>query len=1032
MSTPVPKFPSFKRPIQTESEQHGLDTADRGARKQRRRPDDQPLQSPTLELSRQARRSEKKGPVSSERRAPSRSVCPPRRRDPNDIGDVVKDSGQHWKVDTSGDSGIIQFGVSDHSKVPKYRLYTRRCLGLPARETHQEIPNKMPGLSQYDAGKLNKDTQFLTESDLKMSAADVVGSDFVSLSVLGKRKRKAPSRSQSPLSSGSVITPLPDNCSSDSDVSDNGMGTTTPDHSLFLRQKLHTLQGRTQLSPREPFPWVDLARFQDEWVSNGLHAADGNEHGMSSRVSGTVCRLKIAILEEGLKQVARYAAENLLLEIMPEYVAVLNQQDLLQKWKSLSGAHLDAHRFWIKYLRFIQFEARCSFEACQAEYVRYLQHLCQSVTDGETSNRILEVFSLYTSFHFQAGYTERAVAMWQAMLEIQVFRPASLSTPDNKPINIQALSKAFESFWQSKALRVGEKGALGWTHSESNSGQPLAEVSQRTEAPVSSISEWAAQEQKTKADHFLPGRVTGEDGDPLHVVLFSDLEHCFQILALPFARHAVYNTFLSFCNLPPLAATTSNIFAKRTGPDQLFVASDDLLHRQRRLHTRPCLQAISTMLHNPDPTLEFACNAFEAIAAEVPSDRALVEQSILLDSMLSVKRARKFIKGLLKAHASDLWLYNQLARLEIRQNNLLETDRICSIALGTDPGDSNKYPNHECLLLRHTWAWSALRQARLEEALRRLIMANSVHSGPPEERETLIAFERVMERAIAAHQAPTDDSEGLALYFEILALLAYLPAHQTTSDAPECARPSLDRALQRYEQLFRNDDSLASIVVWQIHVRRAQLVDFHLSHYGRAFVPGVLRSLLDALHRSTDMYPQDLYFHEVLHKILPATDRIRALLPSAGARLREPSTLTKWATSIYHEMQRSSDRSGTQTVVRRQFERATASEHGKHCPVLWAWWMRWEFSVVRDQLKQKDQWPEAERCATERCRQSLSRVHEVWLRGWQALPLVVDWPVLAFKTLGDFMEAIEVRAIFESVEMRGLRLGLDPVLLGLF
>ena len=59
----------------------------------------------------------------------------------------------------------------------------------------------------------------------------------------------------------------------------------------------------------------------------------------------------------------------------------------------------------------------------------------------------------------QAGYTERAVAGIQAVLEFAFFSPPF---PPTLGLTEAGRLREFREFWESGAPRIGEEGAAGW------------------------------------------------------------------------------------------------------------------------------------------------------------------------------------------------------------------------------------------------------------------------------------------------------------------------------------------------------------------------------------------------------------------------------------------------------------------------------------------------------------------------------------------------------------------------------------------
>jgi len=61
-------------------------------------------------------------------------------------------------------------------------------------------------------------------------------------------------------------------------------------------------------------------------------------------------------------------------------------------------------------------------------------------------------FSYQTIFHCFVGFTEKAYACWQAMMEITFFTPNELQSS-----NFEDITEGLEEFWGSERPRFGEK-----------------------------------------------------------------------------------------------------------------------------------------------------------------------------------------------------------------------------------------------------------------------------------------------------------------------------------------------------------------------------------------------------------------------------------------------------------------------------------------------------------------------------------------------------------------------------------------------
>jgi hypothetical protein len=151
-----------------------------------------------------------------------------------------------------------------------------------------------------------------------------------------------------------------------------------------------------------------------------------------------------------------------------------------------------------------------------------------------------------------AGYTERAIALYQAQIEFNCFCPPQL-------LDFRTQISAFEAFWNAEAPRIGDPLACGWAawHMTQLTGAPSvprdideepvglgpappppAAPGRTTveEAQAAAFGEWQ-QAESLLAQQRLPQRLTtGDPGEDLErVVLADDVLPClFQFLSPQF------------------------------------------------------------------------------------------------------------------------------------------------------------------------------------------------------------------------------------------------------------------------------------------------------------------------------------------------------------------------------------------------------------------------------------------------------------------------------------------------------------------
>ncbi|KAG8888528.1 hypothetical protein FRB98_007493 [Tulasnella sp. 332] len=129
----------------------------------------------------------------------------------------------------------------------------------------------------------------------------------------------------------------------------------------------------------------------------------------------------------------------------------------------------------------------------------------------------------------EAGYKERACAMFQAQMELVLYFPPRL-----RGTSLDATLDALEDFWEAEAPRIGEPNAGGWAGWEASKNAPSTAMPSNAEAAIVIPSEistkskdpyarWAARESQRDASGDFPLRTSDEDEDPYTTILFSDI-----------------------------------------------------------------------------------------------------------------------------------------------------------------------------------------------------------------------------------------------------------------------------------------------------------------------------------------------------------------------------------------------------------------------------------------------------------------------------------------------------------------------------
>uniref|UniRef100_A0A3B3I8A8 NRDE-2, necessary for RNA interference, domain containing n=1 Tax=Oryzias latipes TaxID=8090 RepID=A0A3B3I8A8_ORYLA len=245
---------------------------------------------------------------------------------------------------------------------------------------------------------------------------------------------------------------------------------------------------------------------------------------------------------------------------------------LAKEWKKLVFLHPNSAPLWRRYLLFIQsYFSNFTVSKVNSAYGKCLSTL-SAVLDGSmvshsalpgTEEDMLDLFIQQCQFLRQAGHSEKAISLFQAMMDFTFFKPDSV-----KKLSTRQQVEFFEPFWDSGEARVGEVEARGWKAwmlQQERGGwlpPPTEDKEEEDEEEVKNRSQakwkvWLDVESLREAAHWLPWRPdkakgqTEEDcDDPDRQVLFDDIGSSLICLSSPELRLRLLLYFLSFLGLP--------------------------------------------------------------------------------------------------------------------------------------------------------------------------------------------------------------------------------------------------------------------------------------------------------------------------------------------------------------------------------------------------------------------------------------------------------------------------------------------------
>ena len=382
---------------------------------------------------------------------------------------------------------------------------------------------------------------------------------------------------------------------SDTFVSDYDGGQLDRSDDAKQRKKIEVAR-KTEVDPSNGDAWLELINQQDEVLGIGFDSLESNITNAERQSNADI---KISIYEKAIEQVMDpKVREKLLLGMMEEGSKIWENSKLSSKWRSLLCTYPEYLGLWLRYLDYKQTafssfryeEARSVYLDCLGVLQRARSTSRATTAEGKIlyENQVYVLLRMVV-FMREAGFTENAVAIWQAVVEWQVFRPDRFQSREYAlagPKASEALS-AFEEFWESEVPRIGEKGFEGWARFMTDNGAPAREPPppqkdfQYTPEDATELSiAWARSERRRFLQSRLVARTIDQvdESDPYRVILTSDVRD--SLIAAPASLSGLmllFQSLLAFCHLPPFPTEHTDNCTRLWWRDQFL--RNEVLHQ---------------------------------------------------------------------------------------------------------------------------------------------------------------------------------------------------------------------------------------------------------------------------------------------------------------------------------------------------------------------------------------------------------------------------------------------------------------------
>jgi hypothetical protein len=366
-----------------------------------------------------------------------------------------------FSLDTIGERQHVQLDSIYSGSVPKFTALRRR--------RHNQAATKSETTSRYFQDRGGR-------SSKRMRSSTGVGK---------RRARRDPTSTSpaGPIGVGGDFVALSGEATRDAEVDASadakgkeGVAMAETEEQRLMRVTKE-FNERTRSQPGDEALWLRFAAFQNEFIvlSKRRNKVKG---------SAAIAAKKIAILHAGIR--ANPKSERLLYAYLELCSQEWEHGAALAAWRAAVAQHPSSLRLWRRYLRFsISTFASFSVSAATAAYTQAFKQLNDlvaaalenySVAAAGEAWRYRDRAAALERVHFglvldwcellqQAGFTERAVGVLQAMVELNWFTPehllgAAASGDDSRSAATRL--RFFEAFWESEAPRLGDAGSEGW------------------------------------------------------------------------------------------------------------------------------------------------------------------------------------------------------------------------------------------------------------------------------------------------------------------------------------------------------------------------------------------------------------------------------------------------------------------------------------------------------------------------------------------------------------------------------------------
>lgn len=508
-------------------------------------------------------------------------------------------------------------------------------------------------------------------------------------------------------------------------------------------------------NPNDIENWLALIDHQDVLLQSNT-----DRRRITNAETKSTAEIKISMYEKALEKMTTLQnREKLLLGLMAEGLKIWDVKAQSSRWEQISNDNIDSLLLWISYLNFKQSNfTTFRYEEIKELYLTRIKLLTRATINAKSESmeplfqQLIYVLLRLTLFIRESGYSELAIAIWQALLEMNFFGPSHT-------ISREKATNAFKDFWEGEVPRMGEDGALGWckyVEDENSSDIPETVIDEESK-PLDHkqiFDSWSRAE-KSRSENLLPARTMDEviEDDPFRVILYSDIAD-YTIMIPPETERLkilLLDAFLLFCRIPavydmPLQSENRQLdsFIRNEFLESKVEWAEHDPSQDQEEESKP--DTIASMLGHPFANYQrssetmfsdsnwfkskswrdsfptgnepvpytFVRNVLKQITHST-SIEEFAEYQLAFEYHNEPSTIKKAAKAVLKRYPSSLRLYNAYAIIE-RSRNKDIAKGVFTAALNMATMSENKV-NNGSIKLWKSWIWGSIEDKDLASAL---------------------------------------------------------------------------------------------------------------------------------------------------------------------------------------------------------------------------------------------------------------------------------------------------------------------------